>query len=64
MVRDYCHVHGDGLPPGGRGPGIFDPATSLTSGNPIRAQAPRSRVYSYYNPDVGAESEPFPVEVD
>ncbi|MBU0551648.1 hypothetical protein KKF91_02630 [Myxococcota bacterium] len=32
--------------------------------NPIEAQAPRSHVYSYYNPDVGAESEPVDVEVN
>jgi penicillin-binding protein 1A len=39
VVRDYCHVHGDGLPPGGRSPGIFDPSSSsLTGHGPIRAQ--------------------------
>ncbi len=32
--------------------------------HPIRAQAPRSRIYSYYNPDVGSSAEPVDIEVD
>ena len=35
----------------------------LRARDPIRAQAPRSRVYSYYNQDVGAETEPVEIEV-
>jgi len=31
--------------------------------DPIRAQAPPSRVYSYYNPEVGAQTEPEDFEV-
>ncbi|MHC4837736.1 MAG: MG2 domain-containing protein [Planctomycetota bacterium] len=31
--------------------------------DPIRAQAPRNRVYSYYNPDVGQDTEPTDFEV-
>jgi len=34
----------------------------LVARDPIRAQAPRSRVYSYYNPDV--ETEALPVEFE
>ncbi len=36
----------------------------IVARNPIRAQAPASRVYSYYNPDVGAEGEPIDIEVE
>lgn len=35
----------------------------LVARDPIRAQAPRSRVYSYYNAEVGADSEPVEIEV-
>lgn len=36
----------------------------LVARDPIRAQAPRTRVYSYYNPDVGAEAQPIEFEVE
>jgi hypothetical protein len=36
----------------------------LVARDPIRAQAPRTRVYSYYNPEVGAEAEPIEFQVD
>ncbi len=36
----------------------------IVARNPIRAQAPAARVYSYYNPDVEAEGEPIEVEVE
>lgn len=32
--------------------------------NPIHAQAPASRVYSYYNPDVAREAESIEIDVD
>ncbi|MCA9559666.1 MAG: alpha-2-macroglobulin, partial [Myxococcales bacterium] len=35
----------------------------IVARNPIRAQAPAARVYSYYNPDVESEGEPIEVEV-
>lgn len=35
----------------------------LVARDPIRAQAPRSRIYSYYNADVGADAEPIEFEV-
>lgn len=35
----------------------------LVARDPIRAEAPRSRIYSYYNPDVGAEALPVEIEV-
>ncbi len=35
----------------------------IVARDPIRAQAPRSRVYSYYNPEVGSETEPVDIEV-
>ncbi len=36
----------------------------IVARNPIRAQAPAARVYSYYNPDVESEGEPIEVEVE
>ena len=35
----------------------------IVARDPIRAQAPASRVYSYYNPEVEAEAAPVEVEV-
>lgn len=35
----------------------------LVARDPIRAEAPRTRVYSYYNPEVGAEAEPIEFRV-
>ncbi|MFN3201501.1 MAG: alpha-2-macroglobulin family protein [Bradymonadia bacterium] len=35
----------------------------LVARDPIRAEAPRSRIYSYYNPDVGSEALPIEIEV-
>jgi hypothetical protein len=35
----------------------------LVARDPIRAQAPRSRIYSYYNREVGADAEPIEFEV-
>ncbi len=35
----------------------------MVARDPIRAQAPRSRIYSYYNEQVGAETEPVEIEV-
>jgi len=36
----------------------------IVARDPIRAVAPASRIYSYYNPEVGAQSEPVDVEVE
>ncbi len=38
-------------------------AYRMVARDPIRAQAPPSRVYSYYNPEVGAPAQPVEVEV-
>ena len=36
----------------------------LQAREPVRAQAPRNRIYSYYNPDVGSDSAPVEFAVE
>lgn len=36
----------------------------LQATEPVRAQAPRNRIYSYYNPDVGSEAAPVEFAVE
>jgi hypothetical protein len=36
----------------------------LRATEPVRAQSPRNRVYSYYNPDVGSEAAPVEFAVE
>ena len=60
VLLTQAHLHLDAIMPGEP----FEFSYRLVARDPIRAQAPRSRVYSYYNPGVGQEAEPIEFRVD